>query len=332
VDRFLGVGDLESARKIRSQTARTFGNLNNAYLIINTAIFLKTDVSKIDIEKLYKLSLSNNALSYEAMIKLIEALIAREQEIDDNILDALEKMAFETQNSQTGFNIQVAQINALFVTGRIAKAMDIFDELRVISNVSPSVFQFIFDHIVTLSLRQKNDAIFLNFILNFSEKMIIEDEDLNFKIATRLVDLGLYQNARKFISQSNGKYSQEQRILLGKSYVMNGQGNLAIEHLQGVTDSEANFLLARAYEQVGDFSKAASSLLELGDVQGQRRLALQARNWEALADIGSEEQSSAASFFLKENELDNSISNNLNGDEFLKRSKQAREIIQNLIK
>ena len=272
-DRFLAMGDDVSVTRIRAAILRAPGEAGPELTLMDASIDMRDGEPAAAEQKLQGMVDTPGPSSGDALVALIEAKVAQNLPVDKELVDILQSMVNERNNTAQSAPTRRALVLAQAASGNFAVALKGSAE-------QPDLEQTVWR---ILSRLGTDDAILSNAVLADSSRMPLVDRETGLKLATRLLDLGLPEAARRWLQDEAGM----DPLLLAKIDLARQDAPAAIRLLSDQVSPEALSLQAAALQQLGENAKAAKAFAESGDTGAALQASKHAQNWQDLRQKGS---------------------------------------------
>ena len=238
---FLLAGDQDTAFFIRDALDRVstpdvpFDEMTQARLS------LKTDDMDSAEDTLSQVAVSRTPQAAEALAVLITSRLDRGENVSDQLLADAQALVFEL-GAPENHDLRHAVLSVLIDEGRIETA---FAELENWTTLSVAERQALTDRIQTRINTLQSDSDFLkNAMSAKANTPPTSQSSIREKRSMRLLSLGLPMQARDALALGTDIPDRAQRILLARSYLMEGDADLALSYLTGLSGADIDPLMA----------------------------------------------------------------------------------------
>jgi hypothetical protein len=279
VDRFLSLGDEETASTLRNIVLRASTEVSQEMAVMQAEI----DLAKGEDATAEKhLDIAQPGVSFtsaKALIALVKARVNQGLPIEKETVTALEAMQSEMADAEIGPEIAIALIHAKASSGDFAAA---FAALGDYPAQAAKVWQML--------AKLGDDSAFLTYAIAPPDQPIIGlDRSAVSEVSQRLLDLGMAENALSWMVLGGITDGQ----LLAQIHLARKDGTAALAAIEGDDAPQAAEVRAMAQSLLGDHAAAARTLAPLSDSSASRALVL-AQDWQSLAARAPSQWSSLA--------------------------------------
>ena len=251
--------------------------------------------------QLTEIARSNDPVSVEALVDLIDLLLTNTAEVPDNLISLAEAYAVELRDQPMG--IEAARVTALATArmGNPVRALTRLDALRGVEGLDWHDLR----STIVRDLANHDDDL---EVLAAAQKIAGDEPDrlapdAANALAARLGTLGFAGMAHAIISgPAQGQDGIDRRILRARLALEEGRPRRAEAELLGLEGEEAARLRAEAKSMQGDHGGAAQAFSDLSDPARATREAWRAGDWGRVAEAGDTPLSAMAA--LLENRTD----------------------------
>ncbi len=287
-ERFLAIGDKETAAEIKNAITRAEGKADAALEMLNAHMDEEEGQRSAAIQSYEKIYRQDGPEAAKALIELLRAKLEENEEIGPDLIASAEAQAFERQGTETGDQLYMLSVLALSKSGRPFQALN---RLRNIQKTHPESgidLQELWSAVLSDVTDTADDREFLQFVYGVSNdiKGAVIDLPARRKAARRLLDLGFPAMAENILADSVAPEDRS-RIIVARIALAQGQARRALDLLANMSGDEALGVRARAYESLGNLQMAAQTFDAIGDEEARRLALWRQKNWESLRKIGS---------------------------------------------
>ena len=333
-ERFLQIDDTDTASVIRDAIARAPGDHGESFEMMDAQISLETGDETRGIHQLDKIVALDGPLAPEAVIQRIDASLDAGHPLPETLIETAETLAFEANGTEIGAELTRVYLRGLAHTGEVLLALHQTDASVAARQMDNKTAKALRLEILGLALDTPADTDFLQVALNGPLALDQSDRAMEIRrgIATRLIDLGLGENARQVLSETAGVPEPEDRKIFARSFVEENRPEMAIGYLAGLVDEESAVLRARSHSLAGEYARAATVFAKLGDADSTARAIWRAEDWAQAAESGTEAEQAAAMLTYQPGIDGSSIPGPLARDRaLLNRSKDTRQRLAELL-
>lgn len=199
---------------------------------------------------------TNTRQSPEALVKLVEAKLSKDETLPYEMATLVEAYAQELRGTEMGSRLRRTQVIALSQSRRFDRAFDALHDLE--PSLSPGTHSDL-RHTVLEQLGTKaDDLVFLEHIFAQTQTTLTDlPMGIKLMLAKRLMNLGFGAQVQQIIaSVPDRPRSTERQLLAARAAIQLQQPFQAQAALIGIDDSDAALLMAQAKEMVGAYSEA----------------------------------------------------------------------------
>jgi hypothetical protein len=272
-DRFLAMGDKETATRILDAILRAPGVAGPKVTLLDAAIDMQSGEAAAAEQKLQAVVDDPGPSSTDATIALIEAKVAQNLPVEPDLVTILAAMVQERQATPDAAQARRALILAQAASGDFASAFKAADQE---SGLMPILWRL-------LAKLGDDNALLTHGVLDPTAETPRADRQTQLAIAARLADLGMAEAARQWIVDDAGV----DPLLLAKIDLQRRDARGVLRVLAGQNSPEALPLQAAAFQQLGDEESAARILDQIGNPEAALQARARAQNWPDLSTGGS---------------------------------------------
>ncbi|WP_298859147.1 hypothetical protein [uncultured Sulfitobacter sp.] len=273
---------------------------------------------------------TNTTHSPEALLKLINSKLSRDEIISPETATLVEAYAQELRGTEIGNQLRQAQVIALGQSGRFTEA---FDTLKTIE---PSLSQKTIDRLkyttLDLLIQRGSDFDFLNYVFTSDVLRAASlPTQTSLKLATRLLELGFAAQVQYVLSSMPdiGRM-KERQVLAAKASLLLRQPFQAQAALLGIEDPESELILAQAKAMAGAYREASEIYLKNDETVKSAQAAWLSNEWKDLTPIGTDSFGAVAALSV-EPEIDSSLGPLGRASLALEESTSARNTLRELL-
>lgn len=230
----------------------------------------------------------------EALIALIELAAQEDATVPEDMLELAAAYTTELRETEQGSDLWLAHLRALISNDRFDEA---FSELKTETSGLEESLAIGRSELFLATARRGEDITFLRHSVaaTADQKENMPERVLR-AVAERLLDLGLPQEAAKWVSVDRGETaSREWRILNARNLLAEFKPEEAEIALIGLDGEDVLGLRAEARWLMGDYDYVKTVQAELGNDRGARDAAWLAGDWQSVALSDDDPLSAAAS-------------------------------------
>jgi len=302
VDRFLAIGDPDSARTIWSAVDRASGRPTEEF-VLATADLARAEGDIAAAETGYgALEAANPGNAPRAVLQLLKSRLERGAPVDPGLVETAAVLGFENRGTALARDLKRAELR-----GRIA----LDDWSRVFSELPAARFDGmltaedavkILSELYVAMAARADLSIFLERGAEAGRRLTRspETDPARRALAARYLDLGLAAEAEALLADIS-ETAGEDTLLATRIDILLGRHAAAAERLQSVQSPEALRLRAEALSAMGRFAEAAEALLVAGDPAAAGTVAARGGLWDR---AGQPLQSAAVSLLMEQSDPD----------------------------
>ncbi len=273
-DRFLDAGDAATVRTLRDAIARGTSGPATAVTLIDARTAIGTGEAGRATEALEALVAEGGPHAVDAMLALVDALVAEEVAPDPALRLALAALEREYEGTPRGAALRDAQVLAAAAAGDYDAAFGLLPPADASqAGVRATVFAM-------LAGRGGDDALLRNALAPDPSAA----PSVRLQIAERFTTLGFPEIALRWTAGMSGAPAQRLRAA---AHLARGDGRAALRELAAEADPEAESLRARALEALDQADPAAAAWQRTGDPGAAAAVAWRARSWAAAERDGA---------------------------------------------
>ncbi len=321
VAKFLKLGDVATARSLSQAVQRGGPTAGIATTVMSATINLAAGDPAKAMAELEPALADAGPATAEALIALVDAKLATGLEIDANLPVAIAALIQEQGGNPIEPALRRAQILALAASGNFDQA---FNFLAQAPLTAPDLWAI-------LAQSGSDMAIMNHAVLPLDTNPPILPPPERTLIASRLLDLGLPDEALAWIRALNEGTSVDERIIAAKASLAKGDPNNAIFWLADLIDNSALELRAQALFQLDQPEDAAKTWAQANNSDANIRAQSWARDWGNLAKNDGSSFKAAAELVTSAPSPDAAQGPLAYGNDLVTDSEQARAILANLL-
>ncbi|SMX47388.1 hypothetical protein [Actibacterium lipolyticum] len=322
--RFLDIGDDETAARIQNAIGRVNGAHGPGYDLVNARLEMKSGGEDLAEDTLDKISQRGDLYAIDAFISLVETKLEDSVPPSPEDITHVEALAFEHSGTPLGARLAGLSVRASAGAGDFNAA---FEKFAAFDHDSG---ELVSDLAIVLTANA-DDAAFLRhaFRLLFEQQTEALSPNARVAVGGRFVELGFVAQAKQFLDAQHGLHSPDERRLHAEIALADGDPDAALSMTNGQESAAARQLRARAHLALGDY---ASAQRQLRDEELLQSVAWQTADWPAVVKFGSPEQQDFAALRLAPKGQQNDTSPTLAGaTEILEKSVKTREVLEALV-
>lgn len=335
--KFLEIDDVETAHALRNAIARSSGESNSEFHLLDAKLDLERGLNDSAEHTLEDIVTNDKGEAPNALIELIELRLQNKETISQRTLATAETYIFEQRGTKTAANLKRLVALSLAQSGDFMSALDALNELKAFENLDTKAEAAAWSKVVGHLALEASEATLLQFVFAAQDDLTHQNisRKMRRQLARRLVKSGWPIKAEMILSAPTSPTADD-RMILAQSGILNGQTEPALRMLENVAGNEAANLRASAYARIGNHLAAAQEYRAIKDAENQKISAWRAKDWAQLIRIGSEVDQAAAKVMLPEGRGNAEAEPSLNGTiaydaSLLAKSKEERQLIETLL-
>ncbi len=290
---FLEIGDIETATAIRNAIARAPGDAGDAFRLMEAHFEQERGHHDTAEQTLEEIAADNTAVALKALIKLLEAKAERKSQVSGEILTTAESYLFEQRTTADGAKLLRSLTLIYAQSGNLDVALS---NLRAANaNAFINEKAQLWDEVLTTAINSASDEAFLKFM--FAARKDVSKLDIpratRQSIAKRVLELGFSTRALDILDAPVPP-SDSDRLIMARAALVDGRADQVETLLENISGDEAVNLRAQAFENLGEYEKAAAAYAEISDYDSQKSAVWLAGDWQSLQQIGTEPEKSLA--------------------------------------
>ncbi|MDJ0627403.1 MAG: hypothetical protein QNJ44_04005 [Rhodobacter sp.] len=279
--RYLGIGDTDTAQAIRNSVTRAPGDHGAALGLVEADLSLAQGDDGAADDRFLEITGQGGPLAPQALIRLIDTRAETGREISDDFRRAAEALAFEHRGTELGADLARAALRALIASGRIMPALNGIAAAQDDGVLADDQVAALRQELFQKAAESATDEVFLRAAVAGPLGLGARPRDVRTRrnVAARLLDLGLPEPARTVLSETRGVPEPEDRLQIAEAFLMEDRPDLAIGYLAGLSDPRALRLRARSHEAMADYDGAAVVFARLGALSEETSALWRAKSW-----------------------------------------------------
>mgnify|MGYP000471437160 CR=1 FL=1 len=284
VQRFLSVGDADTAWQLRNAIGRAAGETSAALDLVDADLAMARGAPEEASETLAPLASGNAPSAGEALAGLVEARLAAGLPLDAALSETLAARAHEYRGTALGARLARLEALELAMSGSFDAAFSVRDRLRRHDPDGP--LAALEEELTALLVANADEETFLARI--FTEGYWRDGAlrpALRQSLATRLLAAGFAAEALAALPEADRR-SDADRLLLARAALALGDAQRALRGIAGMEGEEAARLRGTALAALGDQAAAAAAFGSAGQTAEAAHAAWLAGDWETAARLG----------------------------------------------
>jgi len=293
--RFLDIGDIDTARVLRNAIARAPGSPGPEFRLLDVRLDRERGYDVPTEKALESIVSENSAVSIEALIELLEAKLEQQSEVNSGLITTAESYIQEQKTTQAGIDLMRVLALTYAQSGNLPAALEKLREIGSGERLDKVAEGKIWEGVMESAVNVATEEAFLRFV--FSTRKDISDQafsrNLLRKIVGRVLDSGLSGLAKELLD-APASPTADDRLLLARAAIIENNPQDAVNLLNPVSGKEAIRLKARAYELMNKYVDAAKEFASISDDNRHHEAVWRAGDWKYLQDSGSDIEKAAA--------------------------------------
>ena len=294
-ERFLALGDVQTAQTIRSAMTRVDGGeADDRVVVLDAVLDLAQGRPEAASERAAPAAAGTAPSAAEAMAIMVEARIAAGQPILPGTVNDLIALAQTHRGTPLGDRLLRLEALALTDEGRFDAAFAVRDRLRARADGAEAAERLTLELVTRLSERAGEEAMLSRVFAEADWRGGRLPAAAQTQLAGRLLDAGFAEEALDVFART-APAADEAALVQARAALALERPGQALQALAGRTGSEAMVLRAEALLAMGDHRTAARFFLDAGEEVDAQRAAWLGGNWAEVArDAAGEDQKLAA--------------------------------------
>lgn len=277
---FLDSGDQEAARAIRDAITRAPGSGSSTVDMLEAEMLLKSGDPQAAEAELTAILADPGPEATKALIAYVEARFAQSLPVNPDVVPALEAIVLELAETDSRPSAVRALALAQASSGDFRAG---FATTQDLPEVSQDVWQI-------LANLGADSAVLDHAVRDESDAYPVLKPDITETLAARLLNLGFSRQAANWLDT----LSAPSPLLAARIALAKGDSRAALTWLSRASDADAPAIRAAALLALGEYSEAAKTLAEDGQVEPAIKAARLAKDWGDFPDDQPEPWKSAA--------------------------------------
>ncbi|WP_456388553.1 hypothetical protein [Profundibacter sp.] len=335
--KFLNIGDLDTARALRNAIARSPGDAGSEYILLNAKLDRVRGLTETVERTLEDIIVTDSSAAPRALIELLEIKLQKREQVEPQIFATAESYIFEQQGTKVAAELQRLIVLILGQSGDFNKALHALYELETYESLEIQTIAATWESVVENLAMNASEASLLKFVFSAKDQLIHQhiSRMVRRKLALRLLEGGWPVQAEMVLAAPQSPTTDDQ-VILARVEIQIGKAENVLERLENVAGDEAAKLRAMAYEGSEMYLDAAQEYGVLEDDEKQVIAVWRAEDWSQLAIIGSKADRAAANLMLSKNLIGGEPTTTISGtiahdSSLLIKSEAARDSIEQLL-
>ena len=279
---FLQAGNAEIATTLRNMIGRIPGDQTVDFGLLEARLNVDLGNDDLAIQQLRDLIPESGAQLAPAVSELIDTTLNYQGAIDKNTAELAEALAYEHRGTPIGRNLATIAIRGIIDSGEYAKSFNAIRVAMESGDFSASVATALLAEAQLQNAQNSDDLQFLK--IGLANPMSPEIETPAYRaarhaVAKRLIDLGFTDDAMRLFNTDQEQAEQDEKLLLARAMLGQNQPQ-RVPDIVTVSDGlEAQYLLAQAYEKMGQFAKSHDLQPESDDPLSSQSVAWRSGDW-----------------------------------------------------
>ena len=293
--RFLDVGDVDTARVLRNAIARAPGAPGPEFRLLDARLDRERGYDGSVEQALESIVSGNSEVAIEALIELLEAKLEQKSEVNTDLITSAESYVQEQRTTQSGANLLRILALTYAQSGDLSAALEKLREIGDGGRFDKVAEGQIWEHVLESAVNVATEEAFLRFVFSTRNDITHQAISRNVlrKIVGRVLDSGLSELAKEFLDAPVAPTADD-RVLLARAAIIENDLQGAVGILNPVSGKEAARLKARAYELMDDYVNAAEEFASISDDNRHHEAVWRGGDWKYLQESGSDMEQAAA--------------------------------------
>ena len=298
-EKFLNIGDLDTARALRNSIARSPGDAGSEYNLLNAKLDHIRGLTDSVEHTLEDIIDTDGSVAPKALVELLEVRLQNGKHIEPRLLATAESYIFEQQDTEIAADLQRLIALSYGHSGDFGKALLSLYKLDSFESLGVQKVAETWEKVIDNLAEEASEEALLKFIFAAKDKMVTQpiSRVVRRKLALRLLKEGWPVYAEIILSAPISPTADD-RVLMAQIKLQVGDAERVLKELENVAGVEASKVRALAYEMSGLYLDAAEEYELLEDSEKQVNAIWQAEDWTQLATIGSNADRIAADLML----------------------------------
>ncbi|MGC1497569.1 MAG: hypothetical protein WA790_17330 [Sulfitobacter sp.] len=286
-DIFLLRGDHKNAATAMRSLERSPESLEPVGKMAQAKVNLENGNNITAKEQFEDVANDNSSQSANALVALVDSKIASGESIDPETINLIEAYRSELREAKIGPDLDRAYILSLISAGQYSSV------ISQINFTSPEKDDkkndVVRDYFLQELVKKSSDIEFLDVMLQKSDVVLQQvSPELKIDLASRLLNIGFGQDAKKIIDSIPDKPKNEARqILAAQVAISSGKPFQAQAELIGITSPSALAILADAKQMTGAYQEAFTLYKNANNQEKAEQSAWLSENWRELVMPGA---------------------------------------------
>ncbi|MCK4713848.1 MAG: hypothetical protein KAT26_13315, partial [Marinosulfonomonas sp.] len=302
--KFLDIGDIETARALRNAIARAPGDAGPEFRLLDARLDQARGMHGTAEQAMEEIIAEGSGVAPRALVELLEAKLEQKAEINQNLLVVAQSYIFEQQHTEIGANLTRVVALAHAKSGDLPAALEMMRKMELSGHFNAMETGQAWEKVLNFAVNEALNESFLQFA--FAAQDDLENQqiarDIRRKAAGRLLDGHFAKMAQKLLAAPAAPTADD-RMLLARAAIIENEAEYAIAILEHVSGNEAARLRAHAYEMRGKHLDAAHEYGSIRDQGSQHNAFWRAGDWQRLGDIGSGPEKDAAQIMMAQDPM-----------------------------
>ena len=335
--KFLDIGDIDTARALRNAIARAPGDAGSEFHLLDAQLDIERGQKASAEHTLEEIIINDKEIAPRALVKLLEVRLHNRERIDPQVLETANSYVFEQRNSKSSADLKRLIALSYAQSGDFTKALDALNQMEQYEQIGSQKKAITWGLVVENLAMDASETTLLKFVYSAQDELASQgiSREVRRKLAKRLLKEGWPVEAEMVLAAPSSPTTDDQ-VILAQAEFFNGHAESVLRSLENVAGDEAGKLRALAYEKLGKYFEAAQEYKMLNDGDNQKSATWRAADWMQLAEIGSKTDREVAKVMLQPSqavdiEADARIGTLAFGSSLLLKSEEERQLIQRLL-
>lgn len=297
--KFIKIGDLDTARALRNAIARSPEDAGPEYNLLNAKLDLIRGRTEAVEHTLEDIIVADSSVAPRALIELLEIRLQKGETIDPKTLATAESYIFERQGTRIAAELQRLIALLFGQAGDFNQALQALYELETYESLDMQMIAATWENVVDNLAMNASEMSLLEFVFTAKDTLAHKhiSRVVRRQLALRLLNEG-WPNQAEMVLAAPISPTADDRVILARVELQLGKAESVLKRLENVAGDEAAYLRAMAYEGSEMYMDAAREYAILEDDEKQIDAVWRAEDWAQLAMIGSKADRAAANLML----------------------------------
>ena len=293
--RFLDIGDIDTARVLRNAIARAPGAHGPEFRLLDARLDRERGYDETAEKALESIISENSEVTVEALVELLEAKLEQKSEVSADLIVSAESFVQEQKSTQSGADLMRTLALTYAQSGNLSAALEKLREIGDDEHFDEVLEGQIWEGVLESAVNVASEEAFLRFVFssrNDIAHQVISRSVLR-KTVERVLNSGLPELAKDLLD-APASPTADDLVLLARAAIAENDPQDALSILKTVSGKEAARLKARAYGLMENYVDAAEEFASIADSNRHHEAVWRGGDWEYLQESGSDIEKTAA--------------------------------------